>query len=145
MSSETANGLPVRPRIVLLVSLLVAAVLRLEYLRELIASPFGEHLLLDALWYDRAARGILDGVPLAEGAAYFRPPLYPMFLAAIYRVFGFGLIAPRLVQMALGLAQVWVVWRIAQLTHGPRVASVAAVLAAATTGWPVTLRRDWNQ
>ena len=78
MSSEASNGLRVRPRTVLLATMAVAAVLRLEYLRELIASPFGAHLLLDAQWYDQAARGILDGVPLAEGAAYFRPPLYPM-------------------------------------------------------------------
>ena len=81
--------------------LLVGVVLRLEYLRELSLTPFANHLLLDAEWYHQAALQILGGVPLSEGEAYFRPPLYPMFLAGIYKVFGNGIWAPRIAQMVL--------------------------------------------
>jgi len=123
-----------RPRLradpVLLVALGIAVVLRIEYLRELMASPFGRHLLLDAEWYDQAARRLAEGSSYSPGEAYFRPPLYPMFLAALHRVFGPELVAPRIAQMLLGLAQVWMCWRIALVTHGLRVARVAAVLAA---------------
>jgi tetratricopeptide (TPR) repeat protein len=117
-------------RKLLLGALVLAVVLRVEYLRELLMSPFGRHLLLDAQWYDQAARRLLEGVPLAPGEAYFRPPLYPMFLAGIYKVFQESLVAPRVAQMLLGVAQVWMCWRIAFLTHGRRTAIVTAYLAA---------------
>ncbi|MBZ0267820.1 glycosyltransferase family 39 protein, partial [bacterium] len=130
MSSEgSAKAIPVRW--VLGGALIVAVVLRLEYLRELAASPFGEHLLLDATWYDQAARRLLDGVPLAKGAAYFRPPLYPMFVAALYALFDGSIWSVRATQWALGVVHVALCWGVARRTHGDRAAAVTAVLAAA--------------
>ena len=78
--------------------------------------------------HDQAARRLADGSSFSPGEPYFRPPLYPMFLAALYKVFGVGLVAPRVIQMLLGVAQVWVCWRIASITHGVRVAKVAPMI-----------------
>ncbi|MGH2570017.1 MAG: hypothetical protein ACRDGR_02245, partial [bacterium] len=74
----------------LVAALAVAFLLRVEYLRELILSPFGRHLLLDAEWYDQAARRLAEGASYSPGEPYFRPPFYPMFLAVIHKVFGPG-------------------------------------------------------
>jgi Flp pilus assembly protein TadD len=115
---------------VLFGALLLAVILRLEYLRELILSPFGRHVLLDAEWYDQAARMILDGTSSDEGRPYFRAPLYPLLLAGLYRLFDGSLLAPRLVQASLGVLQVILVRDIARRTHGEPSATIATFLAA---------------
>ncbi|MEZ5066754.1 MAG: tetratricopeptide repeat protein [bacterium] len=119
-----------RSRIVLGIALFVGLLLRIEYFRELILSPFGRHLILDAQWYDGAARLILGGGELDPGRAYFRPPGYPFFLAGLYRVFGAHVDVVRVVQWLLGLVHVPICWAIARRTHGEAVAAVTAVLAA---------------
>lgn len=118
------------PLIVLGVALVAGFVLRVEYFRELILSPFAGTVLLDAEWYHLMAQRLLEGRPLAEGRAYFRPPGYPMFIAAIYSVFDAKIDAVRITQWLLGLVQVFFAWDIARRTHGERAGSVAAFLAA---------------
>jgi Flp pilus assembly protein TadD len=113
----------------LLGALLLAVVLRAEYLRELLASPFGRNVVLDGVFYEQAARLILAGQPLAADPGCFRAPLYPFFLAGI-RAFTDSSLAPRLIQMLLGLVTVAIVRGIALRTHGPRVANVAGFVAA---------------
>jgi Flp pilus assembly protein TadD/4-amino-4-deoxy-L-arabinose transferase-like glycosyltransferase len=118
------------PRWVLPTAIAIAVLLRLEYLRELLASPFAENLLLDAEWYEQVARRIVAGEGMAPGRPFFRPPLYPSLLAAIHGITADGLLAPRLFQFLLGVLQVPLVHRIARRTHGEPVASLAAFLAA---------------
>ena len=102
----------------------------MEYLRELILSPFGNNLLLDAEWYHQAAERVRQGMSSAPGEAYFRAPFYPIFLAGAYTISGGDVLGPRLLQALLGLVQIWMCWRIAWHTHGERVAAVVAPLAA---------------
>lgn len=123
-------GVPRSAKALLLAALLAGLLLRAEYLRELISTPFWRHLMLDAEWYDRMARHFLEEPPAAAEQAYFRGPLYPALLAGIYAVFGAGPFAPRMFQMMLGLALVLVCWAIARRTHGDRVAMLTAWLAA---------------
>ena len=78
-------------------ALLLAVALRAEYLRELSATPLGRNLVLDGVFYEQAARHILQGDPLAADPSCFRAPLYPFFLAAVRFFFPEGLLAPRLV------------------------------------------------
>jgi Flp pilus assembly protein TadD len=111
-------------------ALVLGVALRAEYLRELLHTPFGRHPVLDGIFYENAARQILNGAPLAADPACFRAPLYPFFLAAVHAVAGDGLLAPRLVQLALGLVTIVLVRAIARRTHGERVANVAGFLAA---------------
>ncbi len=115
---------------VLFLSILAGVLLRAEYLRELIASPFGRHLVLDAEWFDQAARMIAAGKSLSPHDLLFRPPFYPSILALVYKIAGPGLLLPRLVQSVLGILTVVLVARIARRTHGESAAKVAAVLAA---------------
>jgi Tfp pilus assembly protein PilF len=131
MFSENGSFRRGRELAVVLAALLVGVLLRSEYLRELLLSPFGKHLLLDAEWYDQAARMILAGESPAPDTVYFRPPLYPYFLAGLYRVFGAGLLSPRIVQFALGLVTAVLCWQIARRTHGVAVARLTVILAAA--------------
>jgi tetratricopeptide (TPR) repeat protein len=123
MSSEQAA--PVA-RLTLGVALALAVLVRVEYLRELMLSPFSRHLLLDSQWYDQAARAVLAGHTLVD--APFRPPLYPLILGGLYGVFG-GPWAARVVQTSLGVLQVAVCYGIARRTHGARAAAVCALLA----------------
>jgi tetratricopeptide (TPR) repeat protein len=127
MSGERAGLLL---RLALPVALLTGVLLRAEYLRELIATPFWDNFVLDSEWYDQAAHHLLQGRTLAEGEILFRGPLYPWFLASMYQVFGAGPLAPRLVQGLLGLLLAGVCWRIARRTHGEDVAALTAGLAA---------------
>ncbi len=64
-------------------------------------TPFMEIFQLDDLWYDSRAMGILEGDWPTE-APYERGPVYPYFLAGVYRVFGHQPNAARLIQHTLG-------------------------------------------
>ena len=116
--------------IVILVAVLVGALLRAEYLRELLPTPFGRFVMLDAELFDRMARALISNTPLNPGDALFRPPLYPHFLAAIYKITHPGTLIPRLIQSLMGIATIVMIARIALRTHGETAAKVAAILAA---------------
>lgn len=111
-------------------ALILAVLLRAEYLRELLQTPFGHHVVLDGVFYRQAANHILSGHALAADPGCFRAPLYPFFLAGVLGVFGDHLIVPRVLQMIAGLATVVIVRGIARRTHGERTANVAGFLAA---------------
>ena len=114
----------------ILVAVLIGAILRAEYLRELLPTPFGRYVMLDAELFDRMARAMISGAPLESGDALFRPPLYPLVLAGIYKLIGPGTFAPRILQSLLGLATIVMIARIARRTHGETAGKVAALLAA---------------
>lgn len=86
-----------------LVVFVAALALRLIYLLEFSRSVFFQSPILDAAWHDQWARRIAAG-HLLDGAPYFRAPLYPWFLALVYRLFGTGPWAIRLLQELLGAA-----------------------------------------
>lgn len=71
---------------------------------------------LDAADYDRLAKSMLAGEGFANGdmPTAWRPPLYPMFIAAIYAVAGPRATAVRLVQAILGTLTVWIIMGIAR-------------------------------
>ena len=93
--------------------LLIGLLLRAAYLRELVETPDFATPLADAAFHDYWAQALVTGDwglppgtpdPGIRDAPYLRPPGYPYFLAAIYRVAGPGsYLAVRVVQMALGL------------------------------------------
>lgn len=56
---------------------------------------------LDALYHHQWAMAVAGGVEFIRDA-YFRAPLYPLFLGLLYRLFGVGMLAPRLVQAGIG-------------------------------------------
>lgn len=125
--------------LVLLAILVVGASVRIAYLLELRKSPEFTYHAVDAAFHDYWARGLATGDwtapegyadPQIRTTAYLRPPGYPFFLAAIYRVFGTGPWAPRIVQMALGLVNCLLVYLLGRKWIGPTVGLVAAALMA---------------
>ncbi len=91
---------------------LLALALRLCYafLAEQV-DPFlhADALHGDAASYDRIARNLLAGHGFGEqpGAlSTFWPPLYPLFIAGLYRICGYSLLAVRMAQAFLGAVAV---------------------------------------
>jgi tetratricopeptide (TPR) repeat protein len=104
-------------------ALAAGLVLRAWYFSDLAAQPWFGYPLVDALTFDRIALGILrDG----QQGAFSRPPLYPLFLVAVYRVFGHSATAVAWIQFALGLAALVPAYRLGERWFG-REAALAGV------------------
>lgn len=87
--------------------------------------------------YDRLGRLLAAGkgfgpalLSPSGGPTAFRPPLYPLFLGAVYKLTGGSIFAARLVQAALGAVSVVLIWLIARRLFNLRVANASAALAA---------------
>ena len=113
-----------------LVAFIVALVIRLAFVLEASRGTFMAYRLIDEQDYDQLARGLIAGRwPGPE--ALFRPPLYPMFLAAVYRLFGDDPLTVRLVQAALGSFAAPMTVAIAmRVLRSERQALVAGLLVA---------------
>jgi tetratricopeptide (TPR) repeat protein len=84
------------------VSFVAALLLRLAYVLAFRGSPFFDHLIVDAQWHDEWAWAWARDQWNPAGHAFFRAPLYPLWLSVLYRLFGHDLLAVRLVQAVLG-------------------------------------------
>ena len=87
--------------------------------------------------YDRLARLLAHGrgwgpslLAAGHGPTAFRPPLYPLFLAGVYRLAGDSITVARIVEALLGVAGIVLLTWIACHLLGRRVALVAAAIAA---------------
>ena len=116
--------------LILTAVVLVALVIRVIYVLQLRASPLFDHPILDSEVHDQWARAIVAGADFFKGA-YFKAPLYPWFLAAIYKIAGPGYLAPRLVQAVMGSLSCGMVFLVGREAIG-RVAGAMAGFAAAT-------------
>ncbi|MFP4500534.1 MAG: tetratricopeptide repeat protein [Candidatus Hydrogenedentota bacterium] len=130
--------------LVLLTLILVAAAcVRALFTAELVHSADFDAPILDPQLNDYWARALVTGDwepppyaadPQIRTTPYGRPPGYPYLLAATYRVFGPGYLAPRIVQMALGVVNLLLIYLLARRLFG-----LGAALAAAAIGavyWP---------
>lgn len=95
------------------------------------------HLAGDAVDYDRLARLLAHGrgfgpalLSPSGGPTAFRAPLYPMFLAPIYRLTGNSIAAARIAEAILGTVTVGLIGWLGNRLFGPRVGVIAAWLAA---------------
>jgi Flp pilus assembly protein TadD/4-amino-4-deoxy-L-arabinose transferase-like glycosyltransferase len=80
----------------------LALAVRILYVLAYRQSPFFDNLMVDAQWHDEWAWRWATGSWDAGEKAFFRAPLYPLWLSAVYAVFGHSLLAVRLVQAVLG-------------------------------------------
>ncbi len=97
--------------------LAVAAVVRIVFLAELSRSDLGEILPLDMRFYHDLGSALASGSGLPQGGLTFNP-LYPVFLASVFRIFGDGLLVPRIIQVVAGLVTIWLVFVSARLLAG---------------------------
>ena len=118
--------LPSTERIALGLILLLGLLLRLAYLLEYRArSVYYGQLMLDAQVYENWARRIAGGEWLG-GGVFYHAPLYPYLLALFFKVFGDRYLPIYVLQMLLGLAVLFLAWRV-----GRRCASAWIGLTAA--------------
>lgn len=106
----------------------IASVLATRDMR-LVDDPADYHRLGLSLAH---GRGFGDTVLAAGGGpTSFRPPLYPLFLGAVYRVTGDSVLAARLLQAMLGAVAValigWIAYRLAGRTVALLATGIAAV------------------
>lgn len=125
----------VRRHAPLLAILLAAFGARLAW-ALLVESGTRQSYVLDATFYDRVARDLVQGRgylwPSGEPTAY-HPPGYPFLLAAAYRVFGPGLLTAKLLNVVLGTLTCGLVFALGARAYGRPVGLVAAALFAC---WP---------
>jgi len=98
------------------VTLLVAAVIRLVLLLQLADSPFGDYLGIDERYYHTQALEIAAG----EGPElpFFMSPLYQMALGGVYALAGGSWWTVRVIQALLGLGTLFLVWLTARRLTG---------------------------
>jgi tetratricopeptide (TPR) repeat protein len=95
----------------------IALLVRLVYLVQIQDLPFTTHLSLDAASYDRMAQDITGGNWLGH-SVFYQAPLYPYFLAVLYKSFGHSLNVVRCIQLLLGAFNCVVVFWIAKRLFG---------------------------
>ncbi len=145
MSSDRAareperTAVPTRTLPVMLGVFAVALLVRLLYLFAFRDSPYFHVPVVDAEWHDNWAWAWAEGTWSMDGRAFFRAPLYPLWLSFWYGLLGHDPGAIRVVQGVLGagtaaaVAGVGVRWagEWVGAWAGARVGWVAGLLAAA--------------
>ncbi len=118
---------------------LIGLTVRVVYLAQAAHSPDFESPVLDPQFNDYWARALVAGDwtpppgaddPKIPAHPYGRPPAYPFLLAFVYWIAGGSYLAPRLLQMAVGLLNVWLLFGLARRMFGERVALVSAAFMA---------------
>lgn len=112
-----------------LIVLVVALAVRLVYLIGYRTNPFFADPQMDALFHHRWALQIAKGDWLGS-EPFFRAPLYPWFLGAVYAITGNSFVMARIVQAVIGSFSCVLVMRIGRRLYGPGTGLVAGLLAA---------------
>ena len=114
----------------LLVLLVVGSLLlRLGYLQEIKNFPLFTNLKLDEEFHNQWAASIASGNVIGD-EVFFRAPLYPYFLGAVFRIAGHNLFVPRIIQHVLGSISVILLFFLCKKLFGKIAAWIAAVLYA---------------
>ena len=109
------------------------------YLAHMLNAPDFAAPTLDPQLNDYWARALVTGDwtppeeaddPEIRSTPYGRPPGYPYVLALVYRLSGGSYLAPRVVQMALGLVNVLLLFMLGRAVFGRAVGLIAAALMA---------------
>lgn len=118
-----------RPAVGLLILFVVAFGIRLGHDILIRESPYflqppGDGAIYHS-WAERLSTGSFD-----SNDPYYRAPLYPYFLSLVYRAFGTGPLAPRLLQALLDSLGCLLIWGIGRKAATERTAWIAGGLAA---------------
>ncbi len=83
-------------------------------------------LVGDEISYDQAAQALLAGQGITNT---FQPPLYSLFLALIYRIFGQNPVIVRLIQVLLNSLLCILIYLVGKKAFNTRIATIALVIA----------------
>lgn len=103
--------------------------LRLIYIFQIKDNPTFYNLILDCLSYDKWAREIAAGKWLGNGV-FYQDPLYPYFLALLYRIFGRDLLLVRIIQAVIGSMSCVLIYFIGREVYGKQAGVLAGFFAA---------------
>lgn len=122
-----------RSHVAAMVILILGLGVRLAVLRDLAlrAPTFGEPIV-DSEEYERMAVGLLQGH--APRGPFFRPPLYPVFIAAVYRATGGRYAGVMVVQAVIGAVGAALLFRLALNWGLPPALSFASGMLLALYG-----------
>ena len=90
----------------------------------------GRTFSADEAHWQRMAESLWQGGLQSAEAGFFRPPLYPLFIAWIYGTLGYEPLAVRLLQAVLSAATCLVPFALARSAYGERAGLYAALLTA---------------
>jgi tetratricopeptide (TPR) repeat protein len=107
----------------------LAVLVRGVYLYESSDNPTFRAPVVDSLTYDQMARRLLAGEGLTRDF-FWQPLFYPLFLAGVYRVSDFSILAVKVIQMILGGATCLLVFRLGQRLFGRQTGILAGLIAA---------------
>jgi len=115
------------PWLILIAIILGGLLVRATYLFEISDQPSFDHLRRDPAFHDFWARGLFGGqcdapdgcdAEIINNNPYLRPPAYPWFLGLVYATCDSDYMAPRIVQMVLGLFSVILAFFLARALFG---------------------------
>jgi Tfp pilus assembly protein PilF len=107
----------------------VALLLRVIYLLELRGTPFFSVLIGDGQQYDLWAQQIAAGQWIGT-EVFYQTPLYPYFMAVIFKLAGHNLFAVRLIQAVLGSGSCVLLGLACRRFFSQRAGFIAAALLA---------------
>ena len=108
----------------------VALTARMVVLHSLARLPWFDYPNVDSAVYADMGRAFAHGDFLIGSAPLRMSPAYPYFLGAVYRALGDGAWPIRVVQAALGLVLVVLVWDTSRTLTGRRPALIAGAIVA---------------
>ncbi|MBA7674829.1 Lipopolysaccharide assembly protein B [subsurface metagenome] len=143
-NSSVAEKTTTQEWLILAGILLLGISLRGAYLRGLVKEPDFAFPLGDMKVHDYWARALAtgdwtapEGLPdvQIQKIPFLRPPGYPYFLALIYRAFGTNYLAPRIVQMGLGLVSAVLAFLLGKSLFGRRLGLILAAFMSIYWGF----------
>ena len=125
MSSTLADYIRKHSGLVFII--LLALAIRIAYLIAYQGSPAWDQLTVDNYYHHNWAQNIADGNVLGD-TTYFRAPFYVYCLALLYYLFGASLWVGRIFGLAVGIASIFMSYRIGQKIFDHRVGLIAATI-----------------
>jgi tetratricopeptide (TPR) repeat protein len=108
---------------------ILAFAIRFVYLLQMRSSPLFDTPTMDAEYHDQWAQMILKGEEI-HGGVFFRAPLYPYFIALVYKIFGHDFFMARLIQFLIGSLNCVLIYLVGKKVFNRRVATIAGVIAS---------------
>ncbi|MHC4335115.1 MAG: glycosyltransferase family 39 protein [Planctomycetota bacterium] len=127
----------------------LAVLVRGVYLYESSDNPTFRAPVVDSLTYDQMARRLLAGEGLTSDF-FWQPLFYPLFLAGVYRVSDFSILAVKVIQMILGAVTCLLVLRLGQRLFDRQTGILAGLIAVfympmVSCPWCFSNRNCWRQ
>lgn len=108
----------------------VGLLFRLLFILETQHTPFVQNLFSDSKIYNDFALDIVRNNNWLGNEAFFMAPVYPYFLAFVYKIFGESIYLIRLIQSLFSTATIFIIYLIARNLFSKRAGFIAAVISA---------------